>query len=242
MILPPYTFVATFNAITSSYALPVFVDSHLESFQIDHTKVADAINENTKVLLPVHIGGSPANLSALVKLSEKHKLPMIEDACQAPLAAWCGRGVGTYGLGGCFSFQASKNLTAGEGGAILTNDSDFAQKCLAFHTPGGAKGVQSVGRGSNYRLTEFQAGLLLAQLQRLQEHAKQRDENATYLNSMLAKIPGIYPAQLFPGTTRSGWHLYMFRFAPDNATADARSSLSSVWANTASRPALAIPV
>ncbi len=142
---------------------------------------------------------------------------MIEDACQAPLAAWRGRGVGTYGLAGCFSFQASKNITAGEGGAILTNDESFAQKCIAFHTPGGAKGVQSLGRGSNYRLTEFQAALLLAQLHRLESHARQRGENAAYLNSMLAKIPGIYPAQLFDGTTRSGWHLYMFRYAPEKS-------------------------
>lgn len=217
VIMPPYTFVATFNAITSSYALPVFVDSHLESFQIDHNKVAAALTENTKLIMPVHIGGTPANLDALVKLSEERKLPMIEDACQAPLAAWRGRGVGTYGLAGCFSFQASKNITAGEGGAILTNDEAFAQKCVAFHTPGGAKGVQSLGRGSNYRLTEFQAGLLLAQLHRLESHARMRDENAAYLNSMLAKIPGVFPAQLFEGTTRSGWHLYMFRYAPEKS-------------------------
>lgn len=218
VILPPYTFVATFNAITASYALPVFVDSHLESFQIDHDKVAAAITANTKLLLPVHIGGTPANLDALTALADKHHVPMIEDACQAPLAAWRGRGVGTYGLGGCFSFQASKNLTAGEGGAILTNDEAFAQKCVAFHTPGGAKGVQSLGRGSNYRLTEFQAALLVAQLKRLEEHAKLRDANASYLNSMLSNIPGIYPAKLFEGTTRSGWHLYMFRYAPTEAS------------------------
>lgn len=215
VILPPYTFVATFNAITSSYALPVFVDSHLESFQIDTRKIAAAITTNTKLLMPVHIGGTPADLDALVAIADQHKVPMIEDACQAPLAAWRGRGVGTFGLGGCFSFQASKNLTAGEGGAILSNDEAFAQKCVAFHTPGGAKGVQSLGRGSNYRLTEFQAGLLLAQLERLKVHAKLRDENAAYLNSMLAKIPGIYPATWPEGTTRSGWHLYMFRYAPD---------------------------
>ena len=217
VILPPYTFVATFNAITSSYALPVFVDSHLESFQIDHAKVAAAINDQTKLLIPVHIAGTPANLDALTALATQHKVPMIEDACQAPLATWRGRGVGTFGLGGCFSFQSSKNMTAGEGGAILTNDDDFAQKCLAFHAPGAAKGVVSQGRGSNYRLTEFQAGLLLAQLNRLKAHAVVREANATYLNSMLAKIPGIYPAQLFDGTTRSGWHLYMFRYVPEKA-------------------------
>ncbi|MCC6512105.1 MAG: DegT/DnrJ/EryC1/StrS family aminotransferase [Pirellulaceae bacterium] len=212
VILPPYTFVASFNAITNSYALPVFVDSDLESFQIDATKVSAAITAQTKALMPVHIGGSAADLDKLKAVALAHNVPMIEDACQAPLAAWRGVPVGTHGLAGCFSFQASKNLTSGEGGAVTTNDADFAQRCLAFHTPGGARGVTSIGRGANYRLTEFQAGLLVTQLARLHQHAKLRDDNAAYLTSLLEKIPGIFPAKLIDGCTRSGWHLYMFRY------------------------------
>ena len=91
---------------------------------------------------------------------------MIEDACQAPLAEFRGQPVGTTGLAGCFSFQASKNLTSGEGGAVLTNDATFANLCYNFHTPGGSKPGPSLGRGANFRLTEFQAGLLLAQFSR----------------------------------------------------------------------------
>ena len=126
VVIPPYTFVATFNAITASFALPVFADSDPTTFQIDPASVTAALTPATKLLLPVHIGGSPADLDALTALRKARGLTLLEDACQAPLAAWRGRPVGTAGIGGCFSFQASKNLTAGEGGAILTNDEAFA--------------------------------------------------------------------------------------------------------------------
>ncbi len=212
VILPPYTFVATFNAITSSYALPVFVDSDAESFQIDPKKIDSAVTSATKLLLPVHIGGSPADLDAIMAVARERKLPVIEDACQAPLAEWRGQPVGTIGLAGCFSFQASKNLTSGEGGAILTNDETFANQCYNFHTPGGGRPAPSSGRGANYRLTEFQAGLLLSQWTRFAEQSGQRDTNAAYLTKLLEEIPGISPARLTAGCTRSGWHLYMLRY------------------------------
>ncbi len=212
VILPPYTFVATFNVITNSYALPVFVDSDLQTFQMDPTKIQAAMTPKTKLLLPVHIGGSPADLDAIAAIAKKAQLPLIEDACQAPLAEWRGKPVGTAGLGGCFSFQSSKNLNCGEGGAIVTNDENFANLCYNFHTPGGSKPGASSGRGSNFRLTEFQAGLLLAQMARLEEQSKTRDANAAYLTKLLQEIPGIRPARLTDGCTRSAWHLYMFRY------------------------------
>lgn len=212
VILPPYTFVATFNAITASFALPVFADTDAASFQIDPARMAAAITPATKLLLPVHIAGTPADLAAIAVLAKSRGLTLLEDACQAPLAEWRGRPVGTIGLGGCFSFQASKNLTSGEGGAIVTNDETFAHLCYDFHTPGGAKKSASSGRGANYRLTEFQAALLLAQLSRLEAQAKIRDANAAYLSQLLRQIPGTTPAALPSGATRSAWHLYMFRY------------------------------
>jgi perosamine synthetase len=137
---------------------------------------------------------------------------MIEDACQAPLAAWRGKPVGTVGTGGCFSFQASKNITSGEGGAIVTNDEAFAHRCFNFHAPGNLKPGQSLGRAANFRLTEFQAGILRAQLGRLETHAAARDANAAYLTSLLQTIPGIVPTRLTDGCTRSAYHLYMLRY------------------------------
>lgn len=211
VVMPPYTFVATFNAITASYALPVFADSDPTSFQVDPATVDRAITPATKVLLPVHIGGSPCNLDAIADLARSRGVTLIEDACQALLAEWRGQPVGTRGIAGCFSFQASKNITAGEGGAVLTNDEGFANRCFNFHTPGASK-PPLTGRAANFRLTEFQAAVLLAQSGRAEAQSKLRDANAAYLSAELARIPGIIPARLEAGCTRSGWHLYMFRY------------------------------
>lgn len=227
VILPPYTFVATFNAITNSYALPKFVDSDAETFQIDPKKIAASITDNTKLLLPVHIGGSPADMDAINAIAKSRKITVIEDACQAHLAELRGQPVGTTGLAGCFSFQASKNLNAGEGGAVITNDEAFANLCFNFHTPGGSKPGASSGRGANFRLTEFQASLLMAQFSRLDKQATTRDENARYLSEMLHKIPGLAPARLVDGCTRSAWHLYMLRYDPQHFASLPRTKLLS---------------
>lgn len=218
VIIPPYTFVATYNVVVLNYALPVFVDSDLESFQIDANKIEAAITPQTKALLPVHIGGSPANLDKILEVAKKHKLPVIEDACQAHLGEWRGRKLGTYGLAGCFSFQASKNLCSGEGGAVLTDDDQFAETCFNFHNQGRARQVSGYNftysgtRGSNLRLAEFQGRLLIAQMARVIEQTNRRSENAAYLSKLLGEIPGIKPAKLYEGTTRSAFHLYMFRY------------------------------
>ncbi|MDP3069178.1 MAG: DegT/DnrJ/EryC1/StrS family aminotransferase [Opitutaceae bacterium] len=212
VVLPPYTFVATFNAITANFALPVFADTDPASLQVDPTSVAAAITPATRLLLPVHIAGTACDLDGILAVAKERKLPVLEDACQAPLAEWRGRPVGTHGIGGCFSFQASKNLTAGEGGAIVTNDDEFAHRCYNFHTPGGGKPAPSLGRAANFRLTEFQAALLLSQWRRFEAQQTTRADNAAHLTQLLAAIPGIAPARLAAGNTRNGWHLYMFRY------------------------------
>src|SRR5688572_13547007 len=119
----------------------------------------------------------------MADIAKSRKVTMLEDACQAPGAEWRGAPVGTKGIGGCFSFQASKNLTSGEGGAIVTNDETFANQCFNFHSPGGGRPVPSLGRGSNYRLTEFQAAILLAQYTRFEEQQRLRNENAEHLTA-----------------------------------------------------------
>lgn len=212
VILPPYTFVATFNVITANYALPVFADVDPLSFQIDPAKAAAAITPATKVLMPVHIGGSPCDLDAIAELARNRKIALLEDACQAPGADYKGQPVGTKGIGGCFSFQASKNLTSGEGGAVVTNDEAFANAVYNFHTPGQPKPGPSFGRAANYRLTEFQAGLLLAQYARFNRQQDARNANAQHLTALLKQIPGIAPAQVVGEGSRSGWHLYMMRY------------------------------
>ena len=220
VILPPYTFIATYNVVALNYALPVFADIDLETFQVDPARMEAAITPNTRALLPVHLGGYPVDLDRVLALGQKHQVPVVEDACQAHLAEWRGRKVGTWGLAGCFSFQASKNLNSGEGGALLTNDDAFAESCYNFHNQGrgrkstGYNFVYSGTRGSNLRLAEFQGSLLTAQMTRVVEQANRRTENAAYLTRLLAEIPGIKPARLYPDATRSAYHLYMFRYDP----------------------------
>lgn len=219
VIVPPYTFVATVNAVLLRHALPVFVDSDLETFQIDAAKVEAAITPDTRAIIPVHLGGGAADVDTVMAAAGKRNIPVIEDACQSHLAEWKGRKVGTYGLAGCFSFQASKNLNAGEGGAILSPDSNFIEKCYAFHNNGRGRRTDGAdfsyeGGGANLRLTEFQGALLMAQMTRLENQSKTREQNAQYLTSMLRDIPGIVPAKMTPGCTRNAYHLYMFRYQP----------------------------
>jgi dTDP-4-amino-4,6-dideoxygalactose transaminase len=217
VIMPVYTFVATYNVVALNYALPILVDTDPESFQIDTKKMEKAITKETKVLIPVHIGGSPADIDRIMAIGQKHKLPVIEDACQAHLAEWKGKKVGSFGIGGAFSFQSSKNLNCAEGGAIISNDSDFIKTCYQFHNQGQGGTSTSYGtgegtRGTNMRITEFQSNLLLAQMTRLEAQAKRRSQNATYLTKLFNEISGITPAKLYEGTTNSAYHLYMFRY------------------------------
>jgi dTDP-4-amino-4,6-dideoxygalactose transaminase len=217
VILPPYTFIATVNVVLALNALPVFVDSDLETFQIDAGKIEAAITDRTTAIMPVHLGGASADVDAVMEIVRKRKLPVIEDTCQSHLAEWKGRKLGTYGAAGCFSFQASKNLNSGEGGAILTNDADLLEKCYAFHNNSRGRRAAGydfsyAGRGFNLRLTEFQAALLSAQMTRLERQSKAREQNAQYLTGMLKEIPGILPARMYEGCTRNAYHLYMFRY------------------------------
>jgi perosamine synthetase len=222
VIVPPYTFVATVNAVLLLHALPVFVDTDPETFQIDPAKIEGAITERTTVLLPVHIGGLPADLDSITQIAQRHRLPVLEDACQAHLAEWRGRKVGTCGKAGCFSFQASKHLNSGEGGAIISDDPEFIENCYIFHNnsygrrpAGGSSFSYSPRNGANLRLTEFQGTLLLAQMNRLEEQSRTREENAKYLTGVLSQIPGISPARVYEGTTRAAYHLFMFRYSQD---------------------------
>ncbi len=233
VIVPPYTFVATINAVFMHHALPVFVDTDPDTFQMDARKVEAAISDRTVAVLPAHVGGGVADLDTLVEICQRRKVALVEDACQAHLAEWRGRKVGTYGAMGCFSFQASKNLTSGEGGAVITNDDELAERLYSFQNNCRARKTASFNftyrgtRGANLRLTEFQASLLLVQMTRLEEQSKTRDANAAYLTEQLRQIPGIIPAGQHEGCTRSSHHLYMFRYQKEQFAGLSRSKFLS---------------
>lgn len=217
VIVPPYTFVATINVVLNVGALPVFVDTDPETFQIDARKIEAAITPRTRAIMPVHLGGAAADLDAILALGRRRNIPVIEDACQAHLGEWRGKKVGSLGTAGGFSFQASKNLNSGEGGALITNDSELVERAYTFHNNGRGRrqahtDFSYTSGGLNLRLTDFQAALLLAQMERLEQQSRQREQNAAYLTKMLSEIPGIRPARMYEGCTRNAYHLYMLRY------------------------------
>lgn len=219
VIVPPYTFIATVQAILQVGAMPVFVDINPETFQIDADKIEEKITNRTRAILPVHIAGLPADMVRIMKIAHKHNLVVVEDACQAHLAEINHQKVGTFGHAGCFSFQNSKNLPVGEGGAIVSNDASFVDKCYSYHNYGIAHGsvIDDMGKGivmlgTKLRLTEYQAAIGLAQLKRLEEQTEKRNKNAEYLKSQIELIAGIIPYKLTPGVTRAAYHLFPFRY------------------------------
>jgi dTDP-4-amino-4,6-dideoxygalactose transaminase len=172
------------------------------------------ITPRTKAVIPVHLAGFVADMDRLNALAKVHNLAIVEDACHSWGGKWKGKGTGTLGACGVFSFQASKNITSAEGGIMLTDDEEVAEQCRSFTNVGRRKGgawYEHFLLGSNLRLTEFQAALLLAQLSRLEEHTLKREANAKILNRGLRDIPGIAVIEDDPRITRRAYHLYCFR-------------------------------
>jgi len=216
VIVPAYTFIATATSVLQVNAVPIFVDIDPETYNIDPARVEEAITPRTRAIIPVHFAGQAADMDALLAIARKHKLFLVEDAAHAHGAEWKGKKLGALGDGGTFSFQASKNMTAGEGGIILTNSANVAALCESYLWAG-----RQVGRpwyehhrlGWNYRLTEFQGAILLQQLERLEEQNARRAENADYLTREVSGIPGLRPLKADPRATLRSHHLYMLRYA-----------------------------
>ena len=215
VIVSPYTFIATYNAILNARALPVFADTDPATLTMDPATIASRITERTRAIMPVHIFGMPCDMNPINAIAKQNKLAVIEDACQAWLAEYEGRKCGTLGDLGCFSFQESKHLPSGEGGAISGMSVELIDKCNSFHNCGRAcgtnQGTGSFTRGNNYRMTQAQAVILLQQLDKLRAETAVRRANADYLGAALREIPGITPVRL-PENSRAVWHLYPFRY------------------------------
>jgi dTDP-4-amino-4,6-dideoxygalactose transaminase len=217
VIVPSYTFIATATAVIEANGVPIFADISPYTYCLDPGGIEAAITSRTKMIIPVHFAGQAAEMDRIMEIARRHDLIVIEDAAHAHGAAYKGARLGSIGDLGCFSFQASKNMTAGEGGMILTNDADYERLCRALHTcgryPEGAW-YDHYLPGGNYRMTEFQAALLQIQLSRLDDQTETRDKNGQYLNQELAAVPGIHPLQRGYGETRHAYHLYIFRYQP----------------------------
>lgn len=218
VITSAWTFIATAGAMLTLGAQPVFVDIDPTTNTIDPARIGEAITPKTKAIVPVHIGGLPADMDGVLNVAREAGLPVLEDACQAWGAQWRGQGAGSIGDLGCFSFQESKNITGGEGGAVVTNERALHDRVWSIHNTG--RTPESVGMfdhamvGRNLRMTEWQAAILLAQLERLPEQMARRDRSATRLSEALTEIPGLTPLRIDDRVTRSGWHLYQITYNP----------------------------
>lgn len=218
IITAPFTFIATANVCLLVGAVPRFVDILPHSWNIDPGQIEPAITSRTRAIMPVHIGGEPADMDSVCEIAHKHGLLVIEDACQAHGAEWRDRKVGAIGDMGCFSFQASKNITAGEGGMILTNDEEWAERCWSVTNVGRQRHgewYRHIALASNYRLSEWAGAVLRVQLARLEEQTGRRCRNAAYLAQALTEVEGLMPLPGDPRVTRNAYHLFKTWYQPE---------------------------
>lgn len=220
VLVPPYTFVATVSAVICVGATPVFVDIEEDTFNMDPDKLEQAITPRTKAVIPVHVGGRPCDMDKIMAIANKYNLFVIEDTAHAHGSEWKGQKCGSLGTAGSFSFQASKNLTAGEGGFISTNDTDLFEMCWSIHHCGrDYKGTVWYGHpyiGTNARMTEWQAVILNAQLDRMDSQIEKRMENAKYLTARLNEIDCIQTVKEDERITRNSYHLFLFKYLEEN--------------------------
>lgn len=217
VIVPAISFISSATAVSRAGATPVFVDIEPYSFNIDPERAAAAISERTRAILPVHFGGPLADMDRLTRLAAERSLVLIEDAAHAHGSEWNGRRAGSFGLAGTFSFQNSKVMTAGEGGILLTNDEEIAERARSIANQGRRAGqgwFHHYLLGSNYRITALQAAVLLAQLERLPEQICLRQRNAGLLRSELAGVAGLTFQQVPPQVTAHSHYLLLGRIDP----------------------------
>ncbi len=215
VIVPPYTFIATASVVIEANCVPVFVDIHPDTYNLDPAKIEAAITPRTRAIIPVHFAGLACDMEAIMAIAAKHKLVVLEDAAHAHGGEYKGRKLGSIGHAGSFSFQSSKNLTSGEGGIVVTDDEALYERMDSLRNVGRVRGGQWYEHhflGCNYRITQFQAALLSHQLRRLDEQTRTRDANGRYLSELLSGIDGISPLVRTSDATTHTYHLFIFRY------------------------------
>ncbi len=217
VIIPAYTFIATATSAIDLGLEIAYADIDPNSYTIDPESVRELLDEKTKALIPVHVAGRPADMDALREIAEERGLMILEDAAQAHGAEWRGRRVGAIGDAGIFSFYQSKNITCGEGGAVTTDSDELADVIWSLRNVGRPRtGPWYEHRiyGWNYRITEFQAAVLIAQLEKAPKLMEIRDRGAEKLDKLLDEIEGVEPPKKDKRVTRHAHHLYIFKYDP----------------------------
>jgi len=213
VLLPSFTFVATANAVAAAGAKPLFVDVKKDDYTMDVSDLKNKITKKSKVVIPVHLYGHPADIDQINEIAKKHSLEVIEDACQSIGSTYKKKQTGTFGIMGCFSMYASKVLTAGEGGAIATNDDRVADKVKMIRNHGMVDGYDTRVLGLNLRLPELSAAVAKVQMQKLDKMLQLRRRNAELLSKLL--FPFAKNGIKIPEETRDkkfNWYLYTVAF------------------------------
>lgn len=211
VIVPPYTFIASISALIYAGVKPVFADIDEETFLLSAEAAEKVITPRTKAIMPVYIGGRPADLDAFEALCKKYGLYLIGDAAQAVGAEYKGKGIGNYGVATSISCQNSKNLTCGEGGLVLTNDDALYEKMVNILRGGKDACGNYSTLGLLNKMSEFQASMLCSQFEAFPDQLTRRQANGDRLNKLLSDIDIVLPAPEDPKITRNAYHLYMFR-------------------------------
>lgn len=210
VVTTPFTFIATANAVLYQGAKPVFADIDPRTFNIDPSSVLEVITPRTRAVIAVHLYGQPADMKALREIAEDHKLALIEDAAQAHGAEFMGVKAGALGDTAIFSFYATKNMTTGEGGMVVTNDRGVAERVKLLRDHGQAEKYLHVELGYNLRMTSIQAAIGRVQLRKLDRFNEARRRNAKELSERLSKVPGVEVPYEDP-RVKHVYHQYVIR-------------------------------
>lgn len=222
VIVPAYTFETTAAAVLFAGCVPVFADVDPDDYCLSPDAVEALVGSRTQAILPVHLAMSIADMDRLSEIAERHQLKVIEDCAHAHGARWRGRGVGSLGDAGSFSFQTSKLMTSGEGGIVVTNDEQAMDRLFALTNcgrprPGEGELREHAGLvGHNYRMTDLQAAILEVQLGRLDEQHRQRGENAEHLRSRIDEMEGLSNLRSDPRVTERAIYQFVFRYDPEH--------------------------
>jgi dTDP-4-amino-4,6-dideoxygalactose transaminase len=218
VLLPSFTFVATANSVVATGAKPIFVDVNKYDYTIDLQDLKAKITKKSKAIIPVHLYGHPSDIDEIIELAEKYSINMIEDSCQSLGSTYKNKQTGTFGIMGCFSLYASKVLTSGEGGAVVTNNDSLAEKLKMIRNHGMVKGYDTRIFGLNLRLPELSAAIAKVQMSKLTKMLDLRKRNADILTNLISSFADDNEIQLPKESEKKkfNWYLYTAAFRRDN--------------------------
>lgn len=222
VITTPFSFVASSNCLLFERVTPVFVDIDPQTLNLDVRQIEPKITEKTKAILAVDVFGHPAEWDELERIAQRYNLKLIEDSAEALGAEYKGRKAGSFGDAAVFAFYPNKQITTGEGGVILTNNEEIARLCRSFRNQGRGEGnewLQHERLGYNYRLSDINCALGIAQLERLEEILRKRERVAQMYNERLQNIKGVHIPYIAP-YVKISWFVYVIRLCEDYTQAD----------------------